>query len=86
LAAAAVARKRASCSTASRYRSGSAARETSRTISDGGVIATIAVRSLAQCPELEVRTHFAATGFANFGFERTLELYDSSVVLVEKFP
>ena len=28
---------------------------------------------------------FAAGAFANFGFERTLEAYDSSVVLVRKF-
>ena len=28
---------------------------------------------------------FAAAPFANFGFERTLEIYDSSVVLVRKF-
>ena len=29
--------------------------------------------------------HFAAGAFANFGFERTLETYNSSVVLVRKF-
>ena len=28
--------------------------------------------------------HFAAVSFANFGFERTLETYDSSVALVQK--
>jgi hypothetical protein len=29
--------------------------------------------------------HFAAPSVANFGFERTLENYDSSVDLVQKF-
>jgi hypothetical protein len=29
--------------------------------------------------------HFAAASQANFGFEGTLEIYDSSVVLVQKF-
>ena len=29
--------------------------------------------------------HFAAASFANFGFERTLENYESSVVSVQKF-
>src|ERR1700694_4697494 len=37
------------------------------------------------CPESEVRTLLQHPPFANFGFERTQEIYDSSVVLVQKF-
>jgi len=40
---------------------------------------------ICQCPESEVRTPLQHPLFANFEFERTLEIYDSSVVLVQKF-
>src|ERR1700726_2689969 len=41
-------------------------------------------RNLASVPNPKFAISAATTG-ANFGFERTLEKYDSSVVLVQKF-
>src|SRR5215472_1144100 len=50
-----------------------------------GLRAERAKREIPLVSRIRSSSHFAAVSFANFGFERTLETYDSSVVLVRKF-